>query len=345
MTVIILARATDGFVVAADSRTCSNDLPRAIDDDMATKVRVYRFGSRGYITASSGRARIAGVTIADVEARFVAEREGMRAIPTPEEFAEYLRAAIEQYNQSQPCNCASQCVFEPLACLDCYDSPNPDCAECHGGQDKVWAAQGHPAEGDCLCSPGEGELSTVPPRYSWCHCSASIEGPLKWLCVPFGPERQNPTTTEITWDNEAPPQLHPIDRYPLVQGELATEYEYSIPVICETLRDAAKFDTNGIDGDIVGLGETIERVRSLLVVAYEEGKHNAALRNGFSSPSEIGLGGRDEVTIEELANALRNEDSDLDATVGVSGIGGDTLFVTGADSGQAREWSEAVASV
>ncbi|MDH6293155.1 hypothetical protein [Rhodococcus opacus] len=137
MTVIILARATDGFVVAAaDGRTCTNDLPKDIDDDCAVKVRVHRFGPGGYITASSGRARIGKVPIAEVEARFVAGLGEKHGTPSPREFAEYLRTAVEEYNLAQSCDCATRidkCVYANMPCLACLDAPDPDCAECHGG--------------------------------------------------------------------------------------------------------------------------------------------------------------------------------------------------------------------
>ena len=87
---IIVARAADGFVVAADSRTCSGNLPYTIETNEAVKIRVHTFGSDGYVTASSGRARINGQPIANVEKRFVDEHGGAACLPSPTEFAEYL---------------------------------------------------------------------------------------------------------------------------------------------------------------------------------------------------------------------------------------------------------------
>ncbi|QIX54002.1 hypothetical protein [Rhodococcus sp. DMU1] len=340
MTVIILARATDGFVVTSDGRTCTNDLPKDIYDDCAVKVRVHRFGPGGYITASSGRARIGSAPIADVEARYVAQLKDTHEIPSPKAFAEYLRTAIKEYNLKQSCDCATRidkCVYENTPCLDCIDTPDPHCDECRGEHRYVWAKNGPASNGDCMCSPGEGEPSTKSPKYPWCRCTTHVEGDLQWLCVPFGPERTDPVTTTITCDHEAQFDLHAITRYPVVQGELATKRDYMIPVICETSRHAARFDTDGTDGNVVGIDETIERVRSLLATAYEEGKHHAALRLGYPSPSEIGLGDKTEVTIKELAKALRGLDSNLDEKVGVSGIGGRALVAIGEDNGHARD--------
>lgn len=337
MTVIILARATDGFVVAADGRTCTNDV---IDDDCAVKVRVHRFGPGGYITASSGRARIGGVSIADIEARFVAEREETDAVPSPRDLAEYLRTAIEEYNLDQSCDCATridECVYANMRCDDCLDAPDPHCAECHGGQGYAWAKNGPASNGDCMCSPGAGEPSTTPAKYPWCLCTTHVQNEVNWLCVPFGPGRTDPVTTTITCDHETKFELEPITRYPVVQGELTTRHDYKVPVICETNRQAAQYDTDGEDGNVVGLDETIERVRRLLTTAYEEGKHNAALRKGYPSPAEIGLGDKTEVTIEELAEALRSHCSNLDQKVGVSGIGGRALVAIGKDDGHAPE--------
>ncbi|MDH6293154.1 hypothetical protein [Rhodococcus opacus] len=156
---------------------------------------------------------------------------------------------------------------------------------------------------------------------------------MHWLCVPFGPERTDPVTATITCDHEAQFDLHTIARYPVVQGELVTQHDYMIPVLSETSRQAAQYDTDGKDDNVVGLDETIQRVHSLLTTAYEEGKHNAALRLGYPSPAELGLAKKKEVTIEELAQALRTHDSNLDQEVGVSGIGGRAVIATGRDNG------------
>lgn len=253
MTVIILARATDGFVVTADGRTCTNDLPKDIDDDCAVKVHVHRFGPGGYITASSGRARIGGVPIADVETRFVAELEETHGIPSPKEFAEFLRAALEEYNLEHSCDCDTHIGdvrIRKRSLPRLFRRARPRVRRLPRGA-RVRVGQEGTRRGRRLPVLTWGESSTKSSGYLWCHCKTHVEGDLQWLCVPFGPGRTAPGATTISWDHEAKTKLDTITRYPVVQGELATKYDYRIPVICETRRQAAQFASDGSYGLLV----------------------------------------------------------------------------------------------
>lgn len=122
----------------------------------------------------------------------------------------------------------------------------------------------------------------------------------------------------------------------MVQGELATEHDYRIPAICETRRQAAQFANDGEVGNVGSIDETVERVGSLLAAAYEEGKHHAALRLGYPTPSEMPQR-QDGRHHQGTRRGLRGLDSRFDEKVGVSGIGGRALFATGQENGHARD--------
>ncbi|WP_138998834.1 hypothetical protein [Rhodococcus zopfii] len=347
MTVIIVARATNGFVVAADSRTCSGNLPYTIETDDAVKVRVHTFGSGGYVTASSGRAKINGQPIGEVEKRFIEEQVSAGRVPTPRGLARRLRREIKWFNLSHECECRSKldvCV-DTGECDQCryQDEPEPDCPACATLR---WTRFGF-REDDCLCSPGEGRpADTSPPRYRWCRCTTEQEGRLDWVCVPFGPDRHdNPITVSIGPSHTKRLKSTALARFPHVQGELLSEFTDKFTVESETVEQAKAVATNGADANTKPLADTVDLVRELLITAYREGSDAAALRIGVALPSKDPED-RGPFTIGKVANAVRAgkklDGIDIYSEVGDSSIGGPTRFITALDDGTTSEWTEAI---
>src|SRR3546814_12396432 len=95
VTVSIFARATNGYVLASDGRTCKPGIPAHILNDDAKKIRTYHLGAGGFVTASSGRATIGGTSIADVERSIFDEHHSSGSTGFgPTDFAQSIAAEI-----------------------------------------------------------------------------------------------------------------------------------------------------------------------------------------------------------------------------------------------------------
>jgi hypothetical protein len=333
MTVILFARATNGYAVAADGRTCSPNLPKSIETDDAEKVRVHYVGEGGYVTASSGRAWIGGEPISTIEKAFVNDRSAEGAgISGPDDFVNHLRQTIESYNEAQPCDCNTrygQCVV--AFCNNCGIAL--DCPRCLAeGIPYEWTEPGEDL-GECPCSPGSGEPSTTPPELSWCRCKAIQEADLIWLCVPFGPDAIEPVTATISGVPSADDHCDIVERNFLLHGELASKHpDFDKPVVSVTANRTDEEENK----PIVDIRATAIRLRSLLCGAYTEAADNAALRVLRCEPlstADLGIGSNAaEVTVPEVAIAIRkykhdNGVVDLGQEVGAASIGGVSMMV------------------
>lgn len=368
VTVIILARASNGVVVAADGRTCIGSPPEEHDDN-AQKVRVHRTGSGGLVTASSGRATFGtNKTIAEVIDVFWNGRTAAGAeVAGPRDVAEYLRSAVAKFNLTQTCTCGSnygECV-QVVLCEECgFDSkpgcefkPRTNCRTCHGVSTYEWIDSE-----SCPCSPGGGKPDSVPSVHTgpgqWCHCKALAEDPIALLCVPFGPQYpggyEEPSRTVIGPNHQDDVVIEPVQKNVLVEEELIPKNRLFDPrarIISETVTRG-----HALGACLTDLDDTVEKARSLLRIAYDEAQHNAVLRKLKDSqsfqpkydPEALGmdhvqkLAADDEpesVTIQELANAIRRFEKsrgvNVNQEVGVPSIGGRPTYVRIDENGNA----------
>ncbi|MGW8535780.1 hypothetical protein ACWGK5_16785 [Rhodococcus qingshengii] len=321
MTVILLARATDGIVVAGDGRTRITKPPWNIDN--ARKVRVHPTGAGGLVTASSGRATI-GIdrTIAEVEEKFFKDFTPDSDCSLPEMLAQHLRQSIKGFNLAQSCTCASnygECV-SLLMCEVCgvfqdFDkfAPQPDCERCRGISAYEWIDP----EG-CPCSPGEHTTASKPSIHEelgeWCRCSALSQKALTWLCVPFGPMYAEgygqPVTADIGPNHTTDIVIKPITDLVVIQGELTSHPTIAVNVESETVTAATAY----AHSKLADLANTRTRIQDLLRIAYAEAPSNAVVRtltDTLYTPDMLGFDENlDSITITDLANKIQAHDAD-----------------------------------
>lgn len=161
MTVIVLARASDGFVIAADGRRTRQGHEVRSDQ---VKIRHVGFGSTpvgdsGVLWATYGRGEIGGRSVHDI-----AEESNAPGNCNPGETVDgiisALRASVYQWNKAERCRCPHQCP-------DMYDCELAD--EAAG----LLASDFYDPDRD----PG------------WCRCRAWVEEPLGLLSLSYGPDR------------------------------------------------------------------------------------------------------------------------------------------------------------
>lgn len=352
MTVIVLARATNGLVVAADGRTCIQDpvdSPPKVLDNKARKVRVHRVGDSGWVTASSGRATFRkGTTVADVLDQFWSEHTTRdEEMPSFEQIAETLRAAIRQVNLELECDCHSnKKCHDVVICFECgFDLkpgqefvPQADCPLCHG----KWKF-----EMICECAPDENSLPSSPDAPAWCRCKAVAEQSLTVLGVPFGPQYPhgygNPKSAMIHPDHERQIDYYDEHQTFVVQGEPAMPLEpfFNIELESPTNRIANQCAYH----EPADLVTTQDRVLDLLRAAREDAASRAVLRVLKNqddkapryTPASLQFDPVPKsMPVGELADAIRafeQQGRDIDEQVGVPGIGGVFTWVTIDESG------------
>ncbi|OZD01187.1 hypothetical protein CH275_20955 [Rhodococcus sp. 06-235-1A] len=326
MTVILFARATSGYVIASDGRTCSPNLPKHIETDTAKKIRWYHIGEGGYVTASSGRAWIGGDPISKIEEEIVDQFGG--SITSPAHFIAHITDKLKEYNRQQKCDCASrhlECVFPAELCYLC--GQNFDCGNCDEIDPKYeWM---EPGDGGCLCSPGDRlSVSTSPSKFpTGCRCKPTREAELSWLCVPFGPNAGEVVSATISNKFEPIAECQPVHQHFLLEGELLSGHRFGIPVVSTTKQrvDAANSEP------LVDIAATADIVWGLLRTAYFEAADSATLRwldEQDLQSYQLGIDtDRPDVTVSELATAIESY-NEIRLLVGASSIGGAARIVT-----------------
>ncbi|WP_256279752.1 hypothetical protein [Rhodococcus erythropolis] len=332
MTVIIFARATNGYVLASDGRTCRPGTPAHILTDKAKKIRIYPIGAGGFVTASSGRATIGGASIAEVERSIFDEHlasEGQ--LFGPDEFAQSIADAIEKHNSTQKCVCSTNkgmddgptCVMLSSDCATCGLDP--------GCEHYEWYLQDEEGNG-CPCAPFDEAPASTPSKYpTGCRCRAREESPMTWICVPFGLNASEAVIATIAAQYHPTPKPGPIDPNILVDGELAGCYAES---------DTLKMANAAARPPLSNLEATTVIVLDLLRHAYEEAPDNTIVKQRDLADRASKW---DKMTIRELADGVRKqlttEGKEPDAAnqlAGVAGIGG-TARVVVIESGKRPE--------
>lgn len=335
MTVIIFARASNGYVIASDGRTCRPSFPRHIKTDDAEKIRVFPIGDGGYVTASSGRATIGNVSIATVEKSFVQERiDSGVGIAGPEEFISYFVDALKQFNEGQQCDCSTM-LYHCVTCQFCEGWDRQQCENCTSANPVfVWSAEGDFGE-KCWCSPGEGRPAGTPSTsVAGCECKPTREDDLTWLCVPFGPRAVEPVTATVPSKPNLNPRPEPIIGNVLLMGELA-----SGQFATET-EELVKMANNGFRLDVEA---SVVLARAILQSAYAEASNSAVLHASSDFAEELNamsFNGAIGDSLQEWAEITRklanSQGWDADERVGAAGIGGTARVVAINDSDGAK---------
>jgi len=314
VTVIIFARATNGYVLASDGRTCKPGIPAHILNDDAKKIRTYHLGAGGFVTASSGRATIAGTSIADVEKSIFDEHHSsgsQRFGPT--EFAQSIADVIEKHNSTQKCVCSTNTVIDGgRTCVML-----PECAICEPESDcehYEWYLQDDEGNG-CPCAPFDKAPASTPSKYpTGCRCRPREEVPLSWICVPFGPDAGDAVTSTIS------AQYHPIPTTGQIKVDLLLQGELERPTRVDT--DTIK----KVDADarlpLTDIEKTAGAVVELLDCAYREAPDNVVVRQLEEAAWQVTTS--TDTTIHEVADTIRKQigTDDADLLAGAAGIGG-----------------------
>ncbi|MBM4474054.1 hypothetical protein GS456_01095 [Rhodococcus hoagii] len=317
MTVLIVAHARDGVVFAADGRTCLPGPPSTIDIDDAKKVRVHRYGSRGLIAGSSGRAKIGGKRLHEIEAEFIADRTDVEV--SPGALALHYRELIDNYNRELKCHCSlseGQCVLGADTILQ---------------QEAQWFD-----DRTCPCSPGDGLATSTPPNNDgWCKCRAQAEPGITLICASF------PASPISILEILIPPvaaskpyEVQEVTKLVTISGELASGpggLQYRSNLVADALNDSAPME----------LGKTVDQVRTLMSIAYRDAGDSATARalgdenlmDDYRASSLI----NESVDMSNLAHSARawahSEGRDLDAEIGSPSIGGSAMIYVLPDSG------------
>ncbi|WP_257209821.1 hypothetical protein [Rhodococcus erythropolis] len=322
MTVIIFARATNGYVLASDGRTCRPGSPAHILTNTAEKIRTYPIGLGGFITASSGRATVGGTSIAEVERSIVDEHLVSNGqVFGPDEFVRSVADAIERHNSTQKCVCSTNkgngddpmCVTRSPICPIC--EIETDCEHYEWYQEDE--------HGGCPCAPYDQAPTSTPSMYpTGCRCQAQEQDPMSWICVPFGPDAGEAVIATIAAQYHPTPEPGPIGPNILVDGELAGRHAES-----DTVKEA---DAEA-QRPLSNLEATTVVVLDLLRHAYAEAPDSAIARQRDLADRTIKW---DKMTIRELADGIRKqlatEGKGPDAAnrlTGVAGIGGTARIV------------------